>query len=101
MSATEFFHKQTAKLPSKWHLILIRVGIYSAMVGWGAFETGVEGYDTLTQLSMMQVIKLIGNIGMAMSGVWLAFLDQTLSKSPTIETPEPQKPKQVEQPVIV
>lgn len=87
MSATEFYKKSTARLPDNWHLMLIRVSIYSAMVGWGAFETGVEGYDTLNQLSFMQILKLCGNIGMSMSGVWLAFLDQTISKS--VKSPEP------------
>lgn len=68
------------KLPGYWKLATIRCSIYASVVGWGAFMTGTEGYDAFSQMTTMQVIKLSGGVIATMLGVWLAFLDQTLTK---------------------
>jgi hypothetical protein len=67
-------------LPSYWKVATIRCGIYAIVVGWNSFQAGVEGFDTLTQMTQLQLYKLAGNITVAMLGVWLAFLDQTMTK---------------------
>lgn len=77
---TQFFQRQAAKLPQYWKLATIRCCIYAAIVGWGSFQTGVEGYDSFYDMTQMQFWKFIGNICVSMLGVWLAFLDQSLSK---------------------
>lgn len=79
---TEFLQRQAAKLPPRWKLATIRCSIYASIVGWGSFQTGVEGYESFHDMTQMQFWKFIGNICVAMAGVWLAFLDQSLSKFP-------------------
>lgn len=76
---TTWWNKQTVKYPGKWKLACVRCGIYALMVGWGAFQVGVQGYETLEQMSVLQRVFLAGGVVSAMLGVWLAFLDQTLT----------------------
>lgn len=76
---TTFFRRAVAKLPSYWKLATIRCGIYGAIVGWGSFQTGVEGYASFDDMTSMQFWKLIGNICISILGVWLAFLDSTMA----------------------
>lgn len=68
------------KLPSYWKLATIRCSIYAIVVGANAFMAGVEGYESLSAMTPLQLGKLGLNILIAMLGVWLAFLDQSLSK---------------------
>lgn len=68
------------KLPIYWKLATFRCALYSILVGWGAFEAGVEGYNALSEMTSLQKIKLAGGIMAAIIGVVLAFLDNTLTK---------------------
>lgn len=77
--STQFFQKQIAKFPVRWKLATLRCTIYALIVGWGAFEVGTQGYNALSEMTQMQIIYLFGGIVSAMLGVWLAFLDQSLS----------------------
>lgn len=77
---TAFIQRQAAKLPRDWKLATVRCCIYAAIVGWGSFQTGVEGYESFHDMTQMQFWKFLGNIGVSMLGVWLAFLDQTMSR---------------------
>ena len=79
---TDFIKREAAnlKLPPYWKLATIRCSLYAALVGWTAFLVGTEGYDSLSDMTVMQSIKLFGGIAAAMGGVWLAFLDQSLSR---------------------
>jgi len=77
---TEFIRRATGKLPVYWKLATIRCSIYALTVGWAAFLVGVDGYDSLSEMTQMQLIKLFGGIIAAMLAVWLAFLDQSLTK---------------------
>jgi len=72
--------KATALLPVYWKLATLRCGIYALMVGWGSFQVGTEGFDSISAMTDMQQMKLAGNTVVAMFGVWLAFLDQTMTK---------------------
>lgn len=67
-------------LPTYWKLATIRCSIYALIVGASAFDAGVEGYGSFTDMSPMQLWKLALNIIVAMAGVWVAFLDQSMSK---------------------
>ena len=77
------------QLPTYWRLATIRCSIYAIVVGWGAFQTGVEGYNAFSEMTQMQFYKFVGNIAIAMLGVWLAFLDQTMSAAKGNQTPPP------------
>jgi hypothetical protein len=77
---TTFFQRQAAKLPTYWKLATIRCSIYAIIVGASSFDAGVEGYDVFGQMTNMQLIKLVEHVCVAMLGVWVAFLDQSLSK---------------------
>jgi hypothetical protein len=77
---TSFWQKQAAKLPSYWKLSTIRCSIYAIIVGVSSFDAGVEGFDNFGQMTRMQILKLCLHIMVAMLGVWVAFLDQTISK---------------------
>ena len=68
------------RLPLLWKLATLRCALYAALVGWGAFLVGVEGYDSFDAMSAMQKIKLVGGVLAAMGGTWLAFLDNTTSE---------------------
>lgn len=64
-----------------WRLSIIRCIIYATIVSWGMFTAGTEGYDTLSDMTDLQKLKLIGNMVFAgFAGVVLAFLDQTLTQ---------------------
>jgi hypothetical protein len=63
-----------------WKLSTLRVILYGMIVMWGTFLSGVEGFDDLTDLSRLQLIKLCGGVVVSFIGVLLAFLDQTLTK---------------------
>lgn len=81
------------KLPTYWKLATLRCSIYALLVGWGSFQAGVEGFASFDDMTRMQLLKLAGNIATSMAGVWLAFLDQTLSRlqKQTPPTAEPTK----------
>ncbi len=79
---TEFFQRQAAKLPPLWRLKVIRCSIYAIVVGADAFDTGTEGFDAFTNMTSMQIGKLIIHVLVAMLTVWVAFLDQTTSSNP-------------------
>ena len=68
------------KLPPYWKLATIRCSLYALIVGWQTFQSGVDGYDSLSGMSNLQLVKLYCGVLAAMLGVWLAFLDQTMSK---------------------
>jgi hypothetical protein len=68
------------KLPPYWKLATIRCSLLCLLVGIQAFMAGVDGYDSLSQMSQLQLIKLYCGVGGAMLGTWMAFLDQTMSK---------------------
>jgi len=84
---TSFFRRQMGKLPSYWKLATIRCSIYAIIVGASAFDAGVGGFDSFGQMTGMQLIKLSEHIAVAMLGVWVAFLDNSLAKYN-----QPQKP---------
>ena len=77
---TSFFQAQVSKLPSYWKLATIRCAIYALIVGASSFDAGVEGYNSFGEMNSMQLLKLAEHIIVAMAGVWVAFLDQTLTK---------------------
>ena len=88
MSATQFFAKTTSKFPSYWKLATVRCCIYATIVGWSSFDAGVEGYERISDISSLNLLKLFGHIMVAMMGVWVAFLDQTMAglRKPTDQT---------------
>lgn len=86
---TTFLSRQMGKLPSYWKLATIRCSIYAVIVGVSAFDAGVEGYDTFSAMTPMQLIKLALHIAVAMLGVWVAFLDQTMSSRYNQQPPKP------------
>jgi hypothetical protein len=69
-------------LPSYWKLATIRCSIYAIVVGANAFMAGVEGYDALSVMTPLQKGKLCLNILIAMLGVWIAFIDNSMNKKP-------------------
>jgi hypothetical protein len=77
---TTIWQRATSRLPVYWKLATVRCGIYAIIIGYNSFLAGVEGYDSLSQMSSLQIYKLCGNIGVSVLGVWLAFLDQTLTQ---------------------
>jgi hypothetical protein len=51
------------------------------MAMWSSFLNGTEGYNSFSEMTGMELIKLCGNMLFgAGCGVILAFLDQTLQK---------------------
>lgn len=68
------------KLPLYWKLSTIRCGLYALIVAGNTFQAGVEGYDSMASMTPLQKGKLAWNIIAAMFGVWLAFIDTTISK---------------------
>lgn len=77
---TTFRQRVLAKLPTYWKIASIRCSIYAFIVGSSAFDAGVEGYDSFSQMTGMEIIKLVGHIIVAAAGVWVAFLDQTMTQ---------------------
>lgn len=69
------------KLPVYWRLATIRCCLYAAIVGWGVFKSGLGGFKSLAEMSSLQFWELVGDTGMAMAAVWLAFIDNTISKA--------------------
>ena len=63
-----------------WKLAIIRCLIYGTMVGWGVFKAGVEGFEALNDMTVLQMAKLAGDMGMGFLGVMLAFLDNTIQR---------------------
>jgi len=84
---TQTSFQRRFKLPSYWKLATIRCSIYAIVVGANAFMAGVEGYDALSAMTPLQKGKLSLNILIAMLGVWIAFLDNSMHKPN-----DPQKP---------
>lgn len=76
-----------SRLPVYWKLSTIRCSIYAFISGASAFNAGVEGYTHLSDMTGLQKLKLAISIAVVLGGVWVAFLDQTLSK---IKPPEDQ-----------
>ena len=68
------------KLPAYWKLATIKCAIYASIVGWGVFKAGVNGFEKLSDMTRLQGIELAGDVLMAMAAVWMAFIDQTISK---------------------
>ena len=85
-----FVTKMYESLPPYWQLATLRCFVYATMVGWNSFQAGVEGYAKFSEMTPMQHWKLLGSISVAMLGVLLAFLDQTMSKA----KPDDSKPQQ-------
>jgi uncharacterized membrane protein len=77
---SQFFQSQIAKFPPYWKLASIRCSIYAIIVGVNAFFACVEGYSSFSDMSWLQIIKMCLNILIAILGVWVAFLDQTLAR---------------------
>lgn len=75
-----FIARAIEKWPLYWQLSTLRSFLYMGIVGWGAFMAGTEGYDTLSGMTWLQLIKLFGGVSATMLGVLLAFLDQTITK---------------------
>ena len=67
-------------LPVYWKLATFKCAIYASIVGWGVFKAGVNGFDDLSVMTHLQKIELAGDVVMAMAAVWMAFIDQTISK---------------------
>jgi hypothetical protein len=80
-SDTTIWQRQVAKLPLLWKLKTIRCSIYAIVVGANAFDTGVEGFNSFTEMTPMQIGKLIEHIGVAVLTVWVAFLDQSMTEA--------------------
>lgn len=76
---TTFFQKARGMMPPYWKMATLRCSMYAAVVAWGTFNAGVEGYNSFAEMSQMQICKLVGNMVVSMFGVWIAFLDQTMS----------------------
>lgn len=75
-----------------WKLSTVRCLLYGAIVAWGMFVSGTEGFTSLSEMSGLQLIKLLGNMLFAgFGGVVLAFLDQTLSRLQS-QKPQPEQP---------
>ena len=84
---TQFLQRTAASLPRYWKLATIRCSIYTLTVGWAYFAGGMEGFDSFAEMTDFQIIKLIGGTIVAMLLVWIAFLDQTMSKLPPTTPP--------------
>ncbi len=63
-----------------WRLAIVRCVIYGCIIGWGVFKAGTEGFERWSDMTNMQHIKLLGDMGMGFGGVLLAFLDQSIQK---------------------
>lgn len=68
------------KLPVYWRLATFRCALYAGIVGWGVFKAGVNGFDSVSAMTPLQFWELMGDVAQAMFGVWLAFIDNTISK---------------------
>lgn len=90
-----------------WKVSLVRCVIYSGIVMWGMFKAGTQGYDSLSDMSSMQLLYLFGDMLFSgFCGVLLAFIDNTLSGlgrrlPPAADEPAPDKlaPQPKEEPV--
>ncbi|MGO9705593.1 MAG: hypothetical protein ACLPYZ_10265 [Limisphaerales bacterium] len=67
-------------LPVYWKLSTARCFVYAFVVAIASFNAGVEGYDSFSQMTSMQVLKLFLNITAVVATTWVAFLDQTIQK---------------------
>jgi hypothetical protein len=79
----------------RWWLSGIRCTIYGAIVGWGVWKAGTSGYDSISQMTPLQLGDLIGDALVAFGGVLLAFLDNSLQalsngRNPSPPTPPPE-----------
>lgn len=92
-------------LPSYWALATLRCSMYALIVAWGMWKAGTNGFSSLSEMTSMQFWQLLGDVLMSIVGVWLAFVDQTLTKvekrettnsvtvSETRSEPKPEGPK--------
>jgi hypothetical protein len=72
------------KLPLYWKLATVRCSVLCFLTGSAAFVAGIDGYNCFADFNQFQQIKLWLSVLGAMTGTWLAFLDQTMSRlSPT------------------
>ena len=76
---TNFFQKQVAKLPDQWKLATVRCCIYAGMVGGQTYLAGVRGFDTFAEMGGLYRFNLMVNIVISVGGVWVAFLDQSMT----------------------
>ena len=72
--------KAIGHLPTYWKLASIRCCIYAFVVSISAFDSGVEGYNNFSDMSTMEIWKLILHMGVAAATTWVAFLDQSIQK---------------------
>lgn len=63
-----------------WKLSAFRCLLYAAIVMWGVFKAGTQGYDHMSDMSSLQKIWLYGDMFVAGGGVVLAFLDTSITK---------------------
>lgn len=88
----QFVQTFFGKLPAYWKLSTIRCAIYALIVGWGVFKAGTNGFDSLANMTKLQVLDLAGDSVIAMLTVWIAFLDNTIQKVQSDDTTFFQKP---------
>lgn len=77
-----------------WQLATIRYSLYAFIVMVNTFDAGVEGYDSFSQMTGMQIGKLALHMAGAAVGAFLAFIDTVLArmKQPSsVETTETHK----------
>ena len=73
-----------------WKLSIIRCMIFGGIVAWGMFHSGVEGFDSLSDMTPLQLTKLFGNMFFTgFCGVLVAFLDQSLQQLSDKPKPNP------------
>ena len=88
---TTSFTNFVESLPLFWKLATFRLGLYLIVVGHGAWLAGIEGYNSIEDMTPLQVSKLHWNIVVSLVTTIIAFLDsgiQTIQKAPGALSPE-------------
>lgn len=63
-----------------WRVAIIRCALYGFYVAWGMWKAGTNGFKTIGEMTPLQFWDLLGDmVFVGMGGVFLAFLDTTLS----------------------
>ena len=66
-------------LPLFWRLATVRLLIYLYVVGHNAWMASIEGFDSLSDMTPLQIEKMHANVLLAIATTIIAFLDNGMS----------------------